>query len=157
MTTAWVPLATTTLSSSAASVTFGSIPSGYRDLIIQGQSSSGTNVNAFIKLNSDGATSNYFAVTMYAEGGTAGSTYNNDGRIMSTGTDEFPFYIQIMDYSASNKHTTVLSRSGAVDIVRAFATRWANTDVVTTVELFHTGGYSFLAGSTFSLYGSNRL
>ena len=157
MTTAWVPLATTTLSSSAASVTFGSIPSGYRDLIIQGQSSSASNVNAFIKLNSDGTTSNYSAVTMYAESGSAGSTYNNDGRIMSTGTNEYPFYIQIMDYSATDKHKTILSRSGAVDIVRAFAVRWANTNAVTTVELFHTGGNSFPAGSTFSLYGSNRL
>jgi hypothetical protein len=61
---------------------------------------------------------------------------------------------QIMDYSATDKHKTTLSRgSGAGINAIAFAGRWANTAAVTTVSVVYPGGGQFTVGSTFSLYG----
>jgi hypothetical protein len=60
-----------------------------------------------------------------------------------------------MDYSATDKHKTVLSRNnvagGGVD---AFANRWANTAAITSVEVrVSTGGQFFATPTTLSLYG----
>jgi hypothetical protein len=57
---------------------------------------------------------------------------------------------QIMDYSATDKHKTVLSRNnvagGGVD---AFANRWANTAAINSITVIAN---SFATGTTLSLY-----
>lgn len=63
MTTAWVPLATTTLGSATASVTFGSIPSGYRDLVLVMESAISSNGQMSFRFNGDTG-SNYSIVHM---------------------------------------------------------------------------------------------
>jgi hypothetical protein len=61
--------------------------------------------------------------------------------------------IQIMDYSATDKHTTVLVRNGTASRgVEMVTGRYASTSAITTVLLFPSTG-SFDIGSTFSLYG----
>jgi hypothetical protein len=158
MTTAWVPLATTTLSSTAASVTFGSISGSYRDLIIVAEGVSTSSVNGYLNFNSDTTGSNYNWVRMYGDGSTAAS--NSD----TTTAIAYDFYtnrtmliLQIMDYSATDKHKTVLTRwNTAQNITGATAFRWANTSAITSITL-DPGAASFSSGCTFSLYGSNRL
>jgi hypothetical protein len=69
------------------------------------------------------------------------------------------FVVQIMDYSANDKHKSILSRMnhlGSTDTAtNASASRWANTAVVTSVTIFSGTGYTqpFASGSTFSLFG----
>lgn len=150
-TAAMIPLATTTLSSNSTQINFTSIPSGYRDLIIQGFGISTSNINAFIYFNGDTTASNYYTQTAYGEATTAGGTNNNDSRIMSTGTVEYPFQIEIFDYS-SDKLKVAYSRSGALDIVRHFCTRWSNTNAITSIRL-EVSGDSFRTNSVFSLFG----
>ena len=63
---------------------------------------------------------------------------------------------QIMDYSATDKHKTVLTRSdNAGDRVRAYAGRYASTSAITTVSIGITGGATYSIGSTISIYGGN--
>lgn len=157
MATALVALATTTLASASATVTFGGIPGGFRDLrlVINATVASGGGEVMYWRLNSDtGANYNY--VQMDGNGSTTSSTSSANQTIQEIGR----FYatptvvtMDILDYSATDKHKTALSRtSGAANVVAALAARWASTAVVTSITL-STSGANFAAGSTFSLYG----
>jgi hypothetical protein len=140
-----------TLGSSAASVTFSSIPATYRDLILVCEYTNAS--NPLLRFNSDTG-SNYSYVRMYGNGSSASSDNGSDtGFAIATGsaTSGQTSIIQIMDYSATDKHKTVLIRNGlASTFVNASANRWANTAAITTVS-FQVGTYG--AGSTFNLYG----
>jgi apolipoprotein N-acyltransferase len=58
-----------------------------------------------------------------------------------------------MDYIATDKHKTMLSRSSYRNIqTRAWALRWANTGAVNSV-IVDADGSSLAAGSTLDLYG----
>jgi hypothetical protein len=62
--------------------------------------------------------------------------------------------IQIMDYSATDKHKTVLTRYGAAGTeVQMTASRYASTSAITSVTVFDILGQTYQTGSTFSLYG----
>jgi hypothetical protein len=60
------------------------------------------------------------------------------------------------DYSSTDKHKTVLSRSsvgsGANPGVSASAAIWSNTAAINSI-LVGTGSRDWAAGSTFNLYG----
>jgi hypothetical protein len=156
----YTPMATVTLSSSASSVTFSSIPATYRDLILVYAASYSTSgdIVTLMRFNSDSG-SNYSSVRMYGNGSTTTSDTNPAGtsaidagflnqNISST-------IQQIMDYSATDKHKTVLSRHTltGTGFVLAQAARWANTSALTGISLEPQSGRSFASGSTFSLYG----
>jgi hypothetical protein len=154
---AYIPLATVTLGSSASSVTFSSIPATYRDLVLVINATASNNINVDVRFNGDTG-SNYPEVFMAGDGTT---TYS----IATTRTflrlDYVGFIgtvaghnniIQIMDYSATDKHKTVLARgSNANNGVAATAGRWANTAAITSIQAF--AGFPYSAGSTFNLYG----
>jgi hypothetical protein len=60
---------------------------------------------------------------------------------------------QVMDYSATDKHKTVISRgNNAALTASATAGRWANTAAINRVDAVLLSG-SFAAGSSFYLYG----
>jgi hypothetical protein len=61
--------------------------------------------------------------------------------------------MQILDYSATDKHKPCLIRNGTVTVSTTIATaaRWGNTAAINSLEIFTSN--TFLAGSTFSLYG----
>jgi hypothetical protein len=62
--------------------------------------------------------------------------------------------INVMDYSATDKHKTILARDAGGNAAQAgaIASRWANSAAVTSATVVNTGG-NFNSGSTFSLYG----
>ena len=163
MTTTYIALATTTLSSATSTVTFSSIPATYRDLIIvvgNAQSASG-NPGLVARFNGD-TNSNYSYVRMTGNGSTTGSASATDtfavlAAAFGLSTSQIATTItQIMDYSATDKHKTYLSRSSRADAgVEAGAGRWANTNAITSVAVFLGGSLNFAAGTTFSLYGVN--
>jgi hypothetical protein len=58
-----------------------------------------------------------------------------------------------MDYSATDKHKTYLSRSNNADNgTTALTGRWANTSAITTVAISSQTG-SIRTGTSISLYG----
>jgi hypothetical protein len=146
-----------TLAAASASVTFGSIPQNFRDLIlVQNLTTATSPDDVLCRLNGDTG-SNYAWVRMLADSsGTISSTGTYDGLpvqfsgVVSGGMAIF----QLFDYSATDKHKTALSRAGGANynIVEAVASRWTNAAAVTSMTLVvYTSNLA--AGSTFTLYG----
>lgn len=162
-TNTYTALATVTLGGSDSEIIFSSIPATYRDLILvcsaRGTITTFTNVS--IRFNSDTG-SNYTTVAMYGTGSAAASysetatniTLEQIARSNDTASVFTPIVTQVMDYSATDKHKTVLTRNSSTvsGNVVALASRWANTSAITSITLYPFSG-SFATGSTFSLFG----
>jgi len=149
----YIPLQTITLGSAASSVTFADIPQTYRDLVlVYNGNSSGARADTLINFNGDTTSGNYSAVAMDGNGSTTfSSTYLSAGTIDNVSKDIFT--IQVMDYSATDKHkTSIIRASNSASIVRATAYRWADNSAVNSLT-FKTQARDFTSGSTFSLYG----
>ena len=151
-TSTYVALATASVTADA-SVTFSSIPATYRDLVLVYGGAASAVGNLSIRLNGDTG-SNYFHVRMYAVSGGYGSDSYTGARAENGGTTtgQGVTTINIMDYSATDKHKTILSRlSWAGTGLFAHANRWADTSAVTSIEVYN-GDTGTLTG-TISLYG----
>ena len=156
----YVALATVTLAATDTSITFSSIPASYRDLIlVMDYSINSTGGEARIEINADDG-SNYPEVRMInansgfsPSGGNSATSTNTYLRPGVSPASKFWSIIQFMDYSATDKHKTILSRTNNTDeYVVAKATRWANTSAINSLEIF-TSANSFEIGNTFSLFG----
>ena len=148
-------LDSTTLASSASSVTFSSISQDYRDLVLVVSGNNATGDQTLrIQINGDTG-SNYYSVRMNGSGSTATSnalSAQNNVQLGVFGTTQAVCITQIMDYSATDKHKTLLSRGDlAASSTRATAGRWANTSAITSIYVYGSNSYNFAA--TFSLYG----
>ena len=150
----YIPLQTITLGSAASSVTFASIPQTYRDLVVSigGTSSGGSSPS--LRFNGDSGT-NYTIIRMYATPATSASQSFTAayGSIGFMNTEQSTVLASIFDYSASDKHTTVLSRGGNTDTIRAEGFRWANTSPITSVNVGFDGAQTYSVGTVISLYG----
>lgn len=148
-------LANITLSSAAASVTFGSIPSTYRDLVlvINGTATSTGEQYFYLYFNNDTG-ANYSRVEMGGNGSSAAS-FSASNLIPITLRQGIGNHIcQVMDYSATDKHKTVLYRNNQSDsLVIAGAGRWASTSVITSLKIQTYSSYNLASGTTFALYG----
>tara|TARA_R110000822_G_scaffold26544_3_gene79847 strand:+ start:993 stop:1499 length:507 start_codon:yes stop_codon:yes gene_type:complete len=151
-----------TLGSSAASVTFSSISAtGKGDLVLVVNAATTSNYSgASFRLNGDTGT-NYSAVRASGDGSSASSTSASASaagyltfNAAAPTTEANNIIAQFQDFSATDKHKTVLVRSGstsgAAPGVEMIVNRWANTSAITTLLVFT--GSSFAAGSTFHLY-----
>jgi hypothetical protein len=164
-TATYTALANITLSSTVSTVTLSSIPSTYRDLILVcSLRATVANQLATFRLNGDTG-SNYSYVSVTARGndltaspsGTGTSAYATlDASPPSATNAQTLSTIQFMDYSATDKHKTYLSRADGVaatfNATEALAQRWANTSAITSIVFSMTSG-SFVSGATFALYG----
>jgi hypothetical protein len=153
----YTPLANVTLGTAATSVTFSSIPATYRDLIlIITAQRTGTPVNVGMRFNGDSG-SNYSSVYMT---GTGSSSVSATVSSTNFQLDLYPYppssgfnnyIVQMMDYSATDKHKPILVRvNDAGNATEASAGRWASTAAVNSLALTLS---NFNTGSTFSLYG----
>jgi hypothetical protein len=164
-TATYIALANLTLSGTDATVTFSSIPATYRDLVVVISTRSDTNAaadNMGLYFNSDTG-NNYSTLRMLGTGSTTVSgTAPTSARIAqltvpaaNLSTQFGVATVHIMDYSATDKHKTVLVRSNtAGDQVHAAAGRWASTNAITSVSIdLYATSANFVSGSTFALYG----
>jgi len=153
----YTPLATVTLTSSASSVTFSSIPATYRDLILVITGSLATTPGDLsLRFNSDSG-SNYSYVRMSGSGSATNSSADTATRAFISGfqraATNWISINHIFDY-AQSKHKTMLSRfDDSAQGTNAIATRWANTSAITSILINEASGFSYASGSTFSLYG----
>jgi hypothetical protein len=150
------PIATTTLGTAEASVTFSSISGSYTDLIII---ASGTvNTNSYFAFRFNGDTGSNYSNTEIDGNGTAASSNRNssnnylyNGSILTTQTNVIN---HIQNYSNSTTYKTVLTRSNnAGSIVKASVGLWRSTSAITSIEMTTAGANTFSSGSTFTLYG----
>ena len=148
-----------TLGSSASSVTFSSIDQSFGDLILTWE----TKVTASysyvqVKLNADSG-NNYSIVYMAGTGSTATSSSSSSGGFYPTqqtypeSTSTSFGNLEFMDYSVTDKHKSILSRSNNSSLAtQASAFRWANTAAITTIE-FATPLQTMAVGANFYLWG----
>lgn len=162
-TSTYTPLANITLGSAAASVTFSSISGNYRDLILVYSGTTATASGSIcFRINGDSG-SNYNHVYMTGDGS---STYSASGASGSVGVlagwrfavttgSQMQASLHLMDYSATDKHKTMLNRSDvAGQFTEASAIRWANTSAITSILVFNNGSSGTLgAGTMLTLYG----
>jgi hypothetical protein len=158
-------IASNTLSSSAATVTFSSIPGTYTDLVLRISTRvdfATLDSNVLIRFNGDTA-SNYSTTWLYGNGANAFSgrlgTTRIIGASMTEGTsatsNTFAIAeIYIPSYTAS-QHKQIgmdsATENNATTAYRAVdAALWRSTAAITSIEL---DGSNFVSGSSFFLYG----
>ena len=158
MTAKFTVLGSTTLATASSTVTFASIPGGYKDLIvvIDGQTTDGANCS--FTINSDTGT-NYPYVFMRGDGSSAASGATSAANANYVGyftANPSNAIIQFLDYSATDKHKSSLVRMNDPSArVYANANKWANTAAINRIDFILSGGESFATGSTFRLLGVN--
>jgi len=155
MASTYTPIATTTLGSAAASVTFSGISGSYTDLVLV------TNANtaavsenyAYLYFNSDTA-ANYSRTVLTGDGSSAASArFSNLIPITLQPTTKSNNILQIMNYSNSTTYKTCIWRDNqTASTVAAGVGLWRSTAAITSVTI---QGYSanLQMGSTFTLYG----
>jgi hypothetical protein len=156
VTPTYVLLNQITLAATSPSVTFSSIAQSYSDLILVGIGSNSADTDLALRFNGDTGT-NYSGVRMFGSGSGSGSSSADTGKtfaeIGGVNTSIGDFRVQIMDYSATDKHKTALTRGSKTgSYVVAWANRWASNTAIYSVTLYPVSG-SFQIGATFSLYG----
>jgi hypothetical protein len=151
-------IATTTLGSAAASITFSSLGS-YTDIRLILRTVSPSNSDTInIRLNGDTGT-NYSVTILGGNGSTAGSERRTSSNYMFVsnnyvnvvdGTAIFDF----MNYRNTTTNKTVLMRSGnAANSTTASVRLWRNTAAITSIELSIASAYTFGTGTTATIYG----
>lgn len=167
---AYEVISTQTLTSTAATVTFSSIPQTYTDLVLVTQSSASTSSanDIDIGIGFNGDTSSVYSRTLMSGNGSAASSFRATGNSyifgarhpLSTGTANVLGIAtwNIMNYTQANTYKTVLVRSScdgaSADDVRAVVGLWrGSTTAITSLSLILAASGSFAIGSTFTLYG----
>lgn len=151
------PIATQTLTSNAATVTFSSIPNTYTDLMMVVNTITSTASEYMsINLNSDTG-SNYSRTRLSGTGTSASSGRNSNETVGYIGAEtygtnalKFNTVVHFMNYANTTTYKTFLSRANHIDLAsEAIVGLWRNTSAINTIKV----NSNFAAGSTFTLYG----
>lgn len=160
-------IASTELSSSAASITFSSIPATYTDLLILASvRTASSSVSTEITFNGDTAT-NYSDTAFFNSSGSATSSRrSNVSRILVIGMDNstttantfsnseiyIPSYrinAQKQIYTNAQREELIATQTTGNSVGSGY---WRNTAVINSITLTGNGG-SYATGSSFYLYG----
>ena len=169
----YVKIASQTLNGTSASITFSNIPQGYTDLVIVGTNllSNRGSSQDLITITFNGDTGANYSATQI-DGTTGGATSTRwtalSAAILGFMTDNnatanaslYPsnILVNIQGYSNTSFYKTFLTRYNMVPStasysrVGAHAALWRSTAPITSLT-FSTYYASYLAGSTFTLYG----
>lgn len=155
----YVPIATTTFGSAAASHTFSSISGSYTDLkiVINAAITSGPD-DVRIRFNSDTGT-NYSTTLLRGDGASSISARSSNDTYLYwmgyLGTTDAgaSSTVEVMNYSNSTTYKTALNKGSlASNFVNASVGVWRSTAPITSITLT-AGGSTFTTGSTITLYG----
>ena len=155
---AYVPLATKTLTATQSTVTFSSISQSYRDLILVVQANYGTATSGYyLRFNNDTTAVYGFSYL------NASSTSVSGGRVTSmtfipvnyaypSSTNPALSTWHIFDYSDTSKTKPVVHRAGVAESETEMDTGiWRSASAISTVSVISNNVFG--VGSTFSLYG----
>jgi hypothetical protein len=162
-------IATTTLSSSQATITISSIPDTFKHLQLRVSAKNtrtGQNTaSVFCQVNSDTSTANYTRHVLSGDGSTVSAgglaTGSYAGLIDVTPSNDLTSVFGVMifdfiDYANTNKYKTIRSINGydgnGNGFVSMVSNLWLNTNAISTITLT-VPAYSFAQYSKFSLYG----
>lgn len=161
-TTSYESIASTTLGTGTASVTFSSIPATFTHLQLRVFSAGQDNTNVFIRFNSD-AGANYSQHRISGDGTSAsvsGSANNTEIIILDQqaggSTNWNSTVVDIGDYANTNKYKTVRSLSGidknGSGFIYQFSGNWRSTSAINTI-LIRPVSNNLNTNSIFALYG----
>lgn len=154
------PIATTTLSSAASTITFSSIPSTYTDLrLVLAVTDVSSSATIRLVFNSDTGT-NYSRTNLYGDGSsvisnrTTNATNITMGNAITAGTTAF-FNADIFSYAGATNKTALINinndRNGS-GFVFSMVSLWRSTSAINQIEINHNGG-TMSTGTTATLYG----
>ena len=165
-------IASQVLGSSAASVTFSGIPGTFKDLVLRWSARSAyadDTVNvANLQINADSGTN--YSMTYVRGNSSAASSSRESGQTQSylgqvpaamatsntfnSGELYFPSYAasQTKPISSVNMQENNTSSAGNA-YVNAIAHLYNSTTAISSIKIALNGGQSFVAGSSFYLYG----
>jgi hypothetical protein len=123
--------------------------------IVNGSVTAST-VGIFLQFNGDTST-NYSNTTIYGDGSTAGSvraTSASSIQINNMTQSPCVMIVNVLNYANSTTYKTTLSRNNNPSVaVNSSVGLWRATPAAITSVTFLTNSSTFIAGSTFSLYG----
>lgn len=168
MASTYEKIATTTLGSDSATVTFSSISGSFTDLVCIANVQVNIGAGPLVTFNNDTG-SNYSITRLYADGSSVASNRNSNVTNMDLGTggqasitanQYSPYIFHFMNYSNSTTYKTSLLRlssagggyGGLAEIDQCVGL-WRNTNAITTITLTCSNARNFQTGSTFTLYG----
>jgi hypothetical protein len=154
----YIKIASQTLASTSASVTFSNLPQNYTDLVLIVNSGTVVADGYYgVTFNSDTGT-NYSNTQILGNGSTVISNRNNNSSIMyihstsesTVGRDTI--IVNIQNYSNATTFKTILTRGNSAGYrAVASANLWRSTSAITSMQI--TAGSNLLSGSTFTIYG----
>jgi hypothetical protein len=160
-------IATTTLGTAAANITFSSISSAYTDLrlVLVARSSRIDNTDPiYVRFNNDTGT-NYSYTFIFGDGSSVTSARNTSSDFMQIGempaanatANVFNFCsMDIFSYAGSTNKTSLSTQSRDVNgtgRVDARVHLWRSTSAINEVKLTSGSASNFVAGTTATLYG----
>lgn len=160
MAVTYEPIATTTLTTSTATVTFSSIPSTYTDLILVCQVSTVTaGEQPLLTFNNN--TSNYSYTYLYGQQTSTGtSRLTNSSYIkVNNGSLRVGFdnviIINVMNYANTSVNKSLIYRSGNATTIgnEVGVGLWNDTTAINRLDMKQTGSIAYATGSVFTLYG----
>jgi hypothetical protein len=155
MPTTYEKIATNTLGSAAASVTFSSIPATYTDLVLVIAGGTTVNTDIYFEFNGDTAT-NYSRTYLAGDGAAVASGRNTSVTSIPSfyiGSGQSTCYAHIMSYANTNVNKTILTRSSSVGVfVVSNVGLWRSTAAINSIKVF-VSGTNLSSGNTFTLYG----
>jgi hypothetical protein len=157
------PIATTTLSSAAATITFSSIPSTYTDLrlVLTALADSST-IGGYIIFNNDSG-ANYSWTNLRGDGSSASSsiiapaTQINLAFFASATTSIPAFYTaDIFSYSGSTFKTCLITNAADKNgsgVTERHVGLWRDTAAINRIDIYTNSVNNFATGTTATLYG----
>jgi hypothetical protein len=170
----YINIASTTLSSNQATITFNSIPSTYTDLVLRWSARtnrSGWPYDQFsLRLNNVTTVNNYSYTQLNASSTSAGTSRGANtsdivhvaATAVTATTNAFSSgEIYIPNYtSATSKPMTMFTASESDSSTNWYITRTAGqfipTSTISRIDFYPTFGASIIADSTFYLYGIKK-
>jgi len=158
MTLTYEKIASTTLGSTATSVTFSSIPATYTDLVIivNGSYTFASGIDSY-GIRANGDTGNNFSRLVLSGNGTAvtSSTIDNTNIMLIglLGAGNTTNIINVNNYSNTTTYKTFIARADGVSgLVRANVGTWRSTAAINSL-FFDGSGNTIAIGTTFTIYG----
>ena len=163
----YTPIATTTLSSAQATITFSSITGTYTDLVIVSTVAFNNSDSLAFRFNGDTSSSTLYSWNMVSGNGTSAvSTRASNGArgladyngFPTSTVGEYVSILHIMDYSNSTTFKTAISRGNSAVSghgTDAVVSLYRSTSPITSIT-FGMGTamtQNFAVGSTITLYG----
>jgi hypothetical protein len=159
MASTYEPIATTTLGSTNATITFSSIPSTYTDLVLIGNPKVSASLDYKWYVNGDNSSGLYSQTRLLGNGSSASSARTTganylylDATAPASGSMQ-TFIMNFQNYANTTTFKTVLVRyNEAGTEVTARVNLWRNTNAITSITI-STDSSTFAVNSTFTLYG----